>query len=394
MIKCNYAVVDQSRRSFIKHSLITSGVATIGTWGSVNAMAGVLTLPTDNPIINNPLGFNGERKDVVTGCYHLGNGYRMYNPRLMRFHASDSLSPFGQGGINSYAYCLGNPVNRRDPSGHFAILSFLIGAIVGAVVGAGISAVAEGVRAATTGDSFDWKQIGVGAALGLIGGGFGAAAVGVKTSVQVGLAIAETVVSNSVEFGLNVATGMPIKTAGINSGIGTFIGLATFGVGNGIGRKVGNVRTITENALGNTDRLNKELVGYHGTSSKFTNSLMKGVNVDKYGGTSAGLKHGEGFYTAFDYHTARGYAELANNRHKGRLNFLTRRQPVVMGAYIDSNDLTSELFSNIDISLLNRGRRGGDSTYQALFLAEAPSKLHLYPINQNFGDVDKSLLGF
>ncbi|MFF1916268.1 RHS repeat-associated core domain-containing protein [Streptomyces sp. NPDC058239] len=64
------------------------------------------------------LGFNGERPDPVTGHYLLGNGYRAFNPVLMRFPSPDSWSPFGEGGLNSYAYCLGDPVNRVDPTGH------------------------------------------------------------------------------------------------------------------------------------------------------------------------------------------------------------------------------------------------------------------------------------
>jgi RHS repeat-associated protein len=64
------------------------------------------------------LGFNGERPDPVTGHYLLGNGYRAFNPVLMRFNSPDSWSPFGEGGVNAYAYCLGNPINFRDPTGH------------------------------------------------------------------------------------------------------------------------------------------------------------------------------------------------------------------------------------------------------------------------------------
>jgi RHS repeat-associated protein len=65
------------------------------------------------------LGFNGELPDPVTGHYHLGNGYRQFNPVLMRFNSPDSWSPFGQGGMNTYAYCGGDPRNRTDPTGHF-----------------------------------------------------------------------------------------------------------------------------------------------------------------------------------------------------------------------------------------------------------------------------------
>jgi RHS repeat-associated protein len=64
------------------------------------------------------LGFNGERPDPVTGHYLLGNGYRAFNPVLMRFNSPDSLSPFGEGGVNAYAYCRNDPINQLDPSGH------------------------------------------------------------------------------------------------------------------------------------------------------------------------------------------------------------------------------------------------------------------------------------
>ncbi len=60
------------------------------------------------------IGFNGELPDRLTGHYLLGNGYRAYNPVLMRFNSPDSLSPFGKGGINAYAYCAGDPINRHD----------------------------------------------------------------------------------------------------------------------------------------------------------------------------------------------------------------------------------------------------------------------------------------
>lgn len=64
------------------------------------------------------LRFTGQYFETNVGVYLLGNGYRHYNPRLMRFGSPDSFSPFGAGGINAYAYCDGDPVNRIDPSGH------------------------------------------------------------------------------------------------------------------------------------------------------------------------------------------------------------------------------------------------------------------------------------
>ena len=64
------------------------------------------------------LGFNGERPDPVTGHYLLGNGYRAFNPVLMRFNSPDNWSPFGEGGLNAYGYCVGDPVNQGDKTGH------------------------------------------------------------------------------------------------------------------------------------------------------------------------------------------------------------------------------------------------------------------------------------
>ncbi|WP_390957454.1 RHS repeat-associated core domain-containing protein [Pseudomonas moorei] len=71
------------------------------------------------------LGFNGERRDPLTGWYFLGNGYRAFNTVLMRFNSPDSWSPFGEGGLNTYAYCKGDPIGRRDPTGHFSFLASL-----------------------------------------------------------------------------------------------------------------------------------------------------------------------------------------------------------------------------------------------------------------------------
>ncbi|MCF1487479.1 RHS repeat-associated core domain-containing protein [Pseudomonas sp. AA27] len=63
------------------------------------------------------LGFNGVIRELLTGCYLLGNGHRAFSPTLMRFHSPDGLSPFAAGGINAYGYCGGDPVNHVDPDG-------------------------------------------------------------------------------------------------------------------------------------------------------------------------------------------------------------------------------------------------------------------------------------
>lgn len=70
-----------------------------------------------NHLARSSLAFNGERLEPLLGNYALGAGHRLYSPVLQCFHSADRLSPFDEGGINGYAYCLGDPLNQLDPSG-------------------------------------------------------------------------------------------------------------------------------------------------------------------------------------------------------------------------------------------------------------------------------------
>ncbi|MFW0765822.1 RHS repeat-associated core domain-containing protein [Trabulsiella odontotermitis] len=119
----------------------TSGTSTTHTWsafgGGTNRTGAAALIP----------GFNGERQDPLSGVTHLGNGYRAYSPVLRRFTCPDSESPFGIGGINPYAYCESDPINKTDPSGHGPI-TWLIRKIIGLSVRAGIkAAISDGASA-------------------------------------------------------------------------------------------------------------------------------------------------------------------------------------------------------------------------------------------------------
>ncbi|MHC8384037.1 RHS repeat domain-containing protein [Pseudomonas sp. LB3P14] len=138
-------------------------------------------------------GFNGEQLDPLTGLYLLGNGYRAYSPTLMRFMRPDSMSPFGAGGLNAYAYCLGDPINRVDPTGHFswqAVLGIALGvagilasiATLGvgtlAVLGVGLG-VASGLTGIASELANEWApESEVGSILGWVSLGLGLASAG------------------------------------------------------------------------------------------------------------------------------------------------------------------------------------------------------------------------
>lgn len=142
---------------------------------------------------------NGERPDPITGHYHLGNGYRAYHSRLARFSSPDSWSPYDAGGINPYTYCVGDPINRSDPSGHMSVGQW-IGMAVGLVAGITLSIVTDGaaipavaslmataagdamigagaemVAEAVDGKRINWGQVGIAAGISVAAvlGGYG-----------------------------------------------------------------------------------------------------------------------------------------------------------------------------------------------------------------------------
>ncbi|WP_256679969.1 RHS repeat-associated core domain-containing protein [Pseudomonas sp. R1-43-08] len=175
--------------------------------------------------------FNGQRLDAAINLYFLGNGQRAYDPDLMMFLQPDPLSPFDEGGINSYAYCAGNPINLMDPSGllptwlkwtltgvalALSVVTLGFGAVglAGAVAAYGAASIATGLAAALT----TATVVAVPAATGAVAGaGAVAAATAAATAVAATAAAAAWVIASKtalvVGAGLGVVSGTLSVTA-------------------------------------------------------------------------------------------------------------------------------------------------------------------------------------
>ena len=89
---------------------------TYDTWGKVLSITGSLASTVGE---KNPYLYRGYRYDSETGLYYLQSRY--YNPEWGRFLNADNFG--GDTGSllshNVFAYCMNNPVNLSDPSGHW-----------------------------------------------------------------------------------------------------------------------------------------------------------------------------------------------------------------------------------------------------------------------------------
>lgn len=117
-------------------------------WGKLLNIGGTLK---NSVGVTNPYRYRGYRYDTETGLYSLHSRY--YDPETGRFiNADDRVVGVGGNilGYNLYAYCMNNPVNMSDPSGHWPQwIKNVASAVVNAVKKAA-SAVVNTVKSAVS----------------------------------------------------------------------------------------------------------------------------------------------------------------------------------------------------------------------------------------------------
>ena len=134
------------------------------TWGNLISATGTLALTLG---VLNPFRYRGYVYDSETGLYYVSSRY--YDPEIGRWINADGQLTTGSDltGLNLFAYCGNNPVNRIDPTGeawwHWALGAAVVAvAAVATVVTCGgfaaaataVCMVGSGVAAATTASTF------------------------------------------------------------------------------------------------------------------------------------------------------------------------------------------------------------------------------------------------
>ena len=130
--------------------LCNSKIYVYETFGKVYAVSGRNDFPMH-------IMYKGYYYDEETQLFWVSSRY--YSPELCRWLSPDSieyLDPSSINELNLYAYCGNDPINKYDPSGHFAI-SLLVGLAVSFVIGSAASAISQYVQ---YGD-VNWLQVGV-----------------------------------------------------------------------------------------------------------------------------------------------------------------------------------------------------------------------------------------
>ena len=189
----------------------------------------MLEEPASGIMSENPFRYRGYYYDTSIGLYYLNSRY--YDPETGRFLNEDLVSylePETIGGINLYAYCLNDPVNYIDPSGHFPAL------LLSVIISMSVSLLAE-----TASDLLDDGKLNsnlndyLGAAVSGAIAGLGRGLISTALLSGIGEVLSQTFITNEIN-GLGEAASVFAITA-FSSAVG-------YGIGKGVQRFGGNAK--------------------------------------------------------------------------------------------------------------------------------------------------------
>lgn len=210
------------------------------------------------------------------------------------------MTPMDLVNKNLYVYCDGNPINKIDCFGSFAIPITIGIMLVGGAVGAGISAVGSALTQKGFNGEINWKSVAIAAGSGFITGAIAASPVGLIGQIVTGMAVgggayvADSIVNDNkfdiLDFSVSVAGG------GISGRIGGAGANQNYALSNVI--KVSS-KTISRFAAKATlkyeaKRLSRELLWRNKTlcDSAIRTSIRFAAGI----GVSAGLTAGTARY--------------------------------------------------------------------------------------------------
>jgi RHS repeat-associated protein len=217
------------------------------------------------------IGYVGEKSDPASGLIHLGN-YRPYCPLLMMFLAPDDASPFGNGGLNRYAYCAGDPINHADPTGQsfWKWLGVVVGWIAAAAAVVSLTVITAGLAAPIIG--------------GVAAGGASALSVTVSAAVATGSALFEggvaaglgTITSAALEaISIGTAIAEPILQTEGKTKAASILGWISLGVGISTG-----VLSVA-NTVATSEKLAARVASWGKFVGKWQNSLRNAGGISQ-----------------------------------------------------------------------------------------------------------------
>lgn len=220
--------------------------------------------------------YTGELAESGSGWYLLGT--RPYNPTLRRFLAPDLASPFGEGGINRYAYCGGDPVTRIDPGGD-SWMDWLLTAITIAA-SAVATVITAGAAAATLMPAAMAATTALSAGSGAVAAASSSMAVALATP---GIAVATSVATANV-VSLVSQVGSVAANASGNRTAAEVFGMLDFAVSLGMSAAMGGMSLKPNPGAAGASAARRASAATP-TASLRTNSRPAGNNAIAAGGS-------------------------------------------------------------------------------------------------------------